>query len=123
MLKITSKDSIDAMKKLYIVNDDVRVNDEVQNKIARNTTENLNVDDRIFENVIINNNLLNFETQNIHTTVKFNIRCSNRLIEIENSLSNADRRTSTTTFATINKISIEKKTKYDEDREFRDLHK
>ena len=46
------------MKKPYIVNKDVRINNEVRNKIARNTIESLNTDNQIFENVITNDNFV-----------------------------------------------------------------
>ena len=59
MLSITLENSIDAIKKLNIINKNVRINDKVRNEAARNTAESLNANDQIFENVIINNNLLN----------------------------------------------------------------
>ena len=77
ILNITSENSIDAMKKLNIINKDVRINDEVRNEVVRNTVENLKANDQIFENVIINNNLLNSKTRDTRAKVKFNIRCSN----------------------------------------------
>ena len=108
MLNLMFENSIDAIKKSNIVNKDIRINDEIRNEVVRNIIKNLNVNDQIFEDVITNNNLLNSKIRDIHAIVKFSIRRSNELIEIENSLSNIDRRTNTTTFATIDKISIEK---------------
>ena len=109
MLNITLENSIDVMKKSNNVNKDVRVDDEVRNETAWNIAENLNVDSQIFENDVTNDNLLNSKTRNIYAKVKFNTRRFNRLIEIENSLSSVERSTSTTAFATIDEISIEKK--------------
>ena len=109
MLNITPENSIDAMKKSNIVNKNVRINDKIRNKVVRNIVESLNADDQIFEDVITNNSLSNSKTQNIYARIKFSIYCSNRLIEIENLLNNIERRTSTATFATIDKILIEKK--------------
>ena len=77
-------------------------------RVARSTAENLNTDDQIFKKFITNDNLSNSKTQNIHATIKSSIHCSNRLIVIENSLNSVDRQTSTTTFATIDEILIEK---------------
>ena len=108
MLNITSENSIDAMKKSNIVNKDVQIDNEVRNEIVRNIVESLNADSQIFRNNIINNNLLNSKTRDIHARIKFNIRCSNRLIEIKNLLSNVERNTSTAAFATIDEILIEK---------------
>ena len=108
MLNITSENSINAMKKLNIINKNVRINDEIRNKIVWNTAVSLNADSQIFENDITKNNLLNSKVRNIHTRVKSSTRRSNRLIEIKNSLNRIERNTSTATFATIDKISIEK---------------
>ena len=109
MLNITSENSIDAMKKSNIINKNVRIDNEVWNEAARNTIESLNIDSQIFENDATDNNLSNSKISNIYARVKFNIRRSNRLIEIENSLNSVGWSINTTTFATINKVSIEKK--------------
>ena len=109
ILNITSENSINAMKKLNIINKDVRINDEIWNETARDITESSNANNQIFENDIINSNLSDSKTRNIHVKVKFNIRRSNRLIEIENSLSSVERSTNITAFATIDEILIEKK--------------
>ena len=109
MLNIASENSIDAMKKSNIVNKIVRIDDEVRNKVARNTAENLYANNQIFENNVINNNLSNSKTRNIHTRIKLSIRCSNRLIEIENSLNSVERSMNATTFAAIHEILIEEK--------------
>ena len=108
MLNITSENSIDAMKKSNIINKNVRIDDEIRNKVARNIAESLNASNQIFEDDAINNNLSNSKTRNIHARIKFSIRHSNRLIEIENSLSSVERNTSTTTFAIIDKLLIKK---------------
>ena len=89
MLNIIFKDSIDAA--------------------ARNIAESSNADSQIFEDDVTNNNLSNSKTRNIYARIKCSTRRSNRLIEIENPLSSVERSTSTAAFATIDKISIEKK--------------
>ena len=109
MLNITSENSIDAMKKSNIVNKDIWIDDEVQNEVVRNIAESSDADNQIFENTAINNNLSNLKIQVIYTRIKFSTRRSNRLIEIENLLNNVQRSTNTAAFATIDKISIEKK--------------
>ena len=109
MLNIASENSIDAMKKLNNVNKNARVDNEVRNETARNIAESSDTNSQIFENDVTNDNLSNSKTLNICARVKFNTRCFNRLIEIKNSLNSVERSTSTTTFSTINKISIEKK--------------
>ena len=76
---------------------------------ARNTAESSNADSQVFENDVTDNNLSNSKTRNIYARVKSSTRRSNRLIEIENSLSSVGRNTSTTTFATIDEVSIKKK--------------
>ena len=108
MLNITSENSIDTMKKLNIVNKNIRVDDKIRSEVARNTAESSDINSQIFENDITNNNLSNSKIRNIHARNKFNIRRSNRLIRIENLLNSVRRNTSTTTFATINEILIEK---------------
>ena len=108
MLNITSENSIDAMKKSNIINKNVRVDDEIRNEATRNIVESSNANSQIFENDVTHNNLLNSKIRNIHAKIKSNTRRSNRLIEIENSLNSVERSTNTTTFATIDKISIEK---------------
>ena len=109
MLNITSENLIDAMKKSNIINKNVRIDDEIRNEIAQNTVESLNANSQIFENDVTDNNLSNSKILNIHAKIKFNIRRSNRLIEIENSLSSVERSTNTAAFATIDEVSIEKK--------------
>ena len=42
MLNITSENLIDAIKKLNIVNKNVRIDDEIRNKAAQNAAESLN---------------------------------------------------------------------------------
>ena len=61
MLNITSENSIDAIKKSNIINKDVRIDNEIQNKVVRNTAKNSDADSQIFENDIINNNLSNLK--------------------------------------------------------------
>ena len=109
MLNITSENSIDAMKKSNIVNKNVRVDDEIRNEAARNTAESSDANDQIFEDDVTDDNLSNSKISNIHARVKSNIRRSNRLTEIENSLNSVERSMNTTTFTTIDEISIEKK--------------
>ena len=111
MLNITSEDSINAMKKSNIINKNVRIDNKVRNEIVRNAVESSDANSQVFENDVINNTLSNSKTRNIHARTKFSIRCLNRLIEIENSLSNIDRKTNTTTFATINDILSKKNEK------------
>ena len=108
MLNITFENSIDAIKKSNIVNKNVRIDNEIRNEIARDIAESSNANNQIFKNDVTNNNLSNSKTRNIHARIKFNIPRSNQLIEIENSLNNVERSTNTTTFATIDKTSIEK---------------
>ena len=97
------------MKKSNIVHKNIQVINESRNETARNTAENLNANDWIFENIIANNNLLNLKVQNIYTTDELNTRRSNRLIKIENTLINIDRKANTTAFAEIDKILIKNK--------------
>ena len=108
MLNITSEDPIDGMKKLNNVNKNVRIDDEIWNEIARDIAESSNANNQIFENDVTNNNLSNSKIRKIHARIKSSTRCSNRLIEIENSLSSVERSISTTAFAAIDEISIEK---------------
>ena len=61
MLNITSEDSIDAMKKLNIINRNVRIDDEVRNKTVRNIAENLNADSQIFRDNVIDDQFIKFE--------------------------------------------------------------
>ena len=77
MLNITSEDSIDAMKKSNVVNENVRISKEIQNETVRNIVESSNANDQIFEDVITDDNLSNSKIRNIHTRVKSNTRCSN----------------------------------------------
>ena len=109
MLNITFENSIDAMKKLNIINKNVRIDDEIRNEAARNIVENLNTDNQIFEDNVINNNLLNSKIWNIHARIKFSTRRLNRLTEIENLLSSVEWSTNKIVFATIVEVSIEKK--------------
>ena len=69
ILNITSENSIDAIKKSNIINKNIRVDDEIWNKVVWNTVESS--DD------ITNNNLLNSKIQNIYTRVKSSTRRSN----------------------------------------------
>ena len=108
ILNVTFENSINAMKKSNIVNKNVQISDEVRNEVVRNTAGSLNAYDQIFEDIIIDNNLLNSKIRNIHAIIKFSIRRSNRLIEIEILLSSIERKTNTIAFATIDEISIEK---------------
>ena len=62
MLNITSKNSIDAMKKSNNVNKNVRIDDEIRNEVARDIAESLNANNQIFENDITDNNLSNSKT-------------------------------------------------------------
>ena len=77
MLNITSENSIDAMKKLNIVNKDVRIDDEVRNKIIRNIIESSNAGSQIFENNVTNDNLLNSKILNIYAKIKPSTHRSN----------------------------------------------
>ena len=108
ILNIASENSIDAIKKSNNVNKDVQVDDEIRNKAARNTAESSDAGSQIFKDDVTDDNLSNSETRNIHAKVKSDIRRFNRLTEIENSLNSVERNTSTTAFATIDEISIEK---------------
>ena len=108
MLNITSENSIDAMKKSNNVNKNAQIDNEVRSEAARDTAESSNADSQIFENDIINDNLSNSKTRNIHARIKSSIHCFNRLTEIENSLSSVEQNTSTAAFATIDKVLIKK---------------
>ena len=90
MLNITSENSIDTMKKSNIVNKDVRVDDEVRNETVRNIAKSSDANNQIFENNVINDNLSNSKIRNIYVKIKFSIRRSNRLTEIENSLNSVE---------------------------------
>ena len=59
ILNITSENSIDRMKKSNIINKNIRIDNEIRNKVVRNTVENLNANSQTFENDITNDNLLN----------------------------------------------------------------
>ena len=76
--------------------------------VARDIAESSNADSQIFEDNATSSNLSNSKARDIYARVKSSTRRSNRLIEIENSLSSVERNTNTATFATIDKISIEK---------------
>ena len=108
MLNIAPENSIDAMKKLNNVNKDARIDDEVRSEVARDIVENSDINSQVFENDVTDDNLLNSKTRNICARVKFSTRRFNRLIKIENSLSNVGRSTSTAAFSTIDEILIEK---------------
>ena len=75
---------------------------------ARNIAKSLNANSQIFEDDVTDSNLSNSKTRNIHARIKFNIRCSNRLIEFKNSLNNVERNTNTAAFATIDEVLIKK---------------
>ena len=90
MSNITSENSIDA------------------DEAARDVAENSNTDDQIFENVTADDNLSNLEIRDAHATDKSNVRRSNRLTEIENSLIKMNREKNTAAFAAIDETSIEK---------------
>ena len=109
MLNVTSENSIDAMKKSNNVNKNARIDDEVRNEVARDIAESSNINNQIFENDVINDNLSNSKTRNIHTKVKLNTRRSNWLIKIENSLNSVEWSMNTITFVTIDEVSIEEK--------------
>ena len=109
MLNITSENSIDAMKKSNNINENARIDDEVRSEVARDIAESLNANNQIFEDDATKNNLSNPKIRDIHARIKSSTRRFNRLIEIENSLNNVERSTSTAAFATIDEISIEKK--------------
>ena len=61
ILNITFENSINTVKKSYIINRNIQINDKTRNETARNTVESLNANDQIFENVITNDNLLNLK--------------------------------------------------------------
>ena len=108
MLNIASENSIDAMKKSNIINEDVRINNKILNETVRNIVENLNADSQIFKDDVTDDNLSNSKIRNIYAKVKFSTYRSNQLIEIENSLNSIEQSTSTAALATIDEISIEK---------------
>ena len=45
MLNIMFENSIDAMKKSYIINKNVRINNEIRSEAVRNTAESSGADD------------------------------------------------------------------------------
>ena len=108
MLNIALENSLDAIKKSNIVNKNVRIDEKVRNEVTRNIVESSNADNQVFENDVTNDNLSNSKISNIHARVKFNIRRSNRLIEIQNLLNSVERSTNTITFTTIDEVSIKK---------------
>ena len=57
MLNIMSENSINAIKKSNIVNENVRIDDEVWNKIVRDIAESSDANSQIFKNDITNDNL------------------------------------------------------------------
>ena len=109
MLNVTPENSIDAMKKSNNVNRNARIDDEVRSEAVRNTAESSDTDNQIFEDDATDDNLSNSKTRDTRARIKPSTRRSNRLIEIENSLSSVGRSTSTTTFSTIDEVPIEKK--------------
>ena len=108
MLNVTSENSIDAMKKSNDINKNVQIDNEVRSEAARDIAESSNTDNQIFENDITDDSLSNSKIQNIRARIKSSTRRFNQLVEIENLLNSVERSTSTVTFSTINKISIEK---------------
>ena len=108
MLNITLENSIDTIKKLNIINKNVRIDDEIRNEVVRDIVESSDTNNQIFENDVTNNDLLNSKTRDTHTRIKFSTRRSNQLTEIENSLNSVERSINTAAFATINEILIEK---------------
>ena len=72
----------------------------------------------IFKNTIASNNAVNSKARDVAVIALFNIRRLNRLIDIEFSLNDFDRKTDTATFANINKISIKKELNVIEAKEF-----
>ena len=62
MLNIASENSIDAMKKSNNVNKDARIDNEIRSEAARNTDENSDTDNQIFENDATDGNLSNSKT-------------------------------------------------------------
>ena len=74
MLNITPENSIDAMKKSNIINRNVRIDDEIRSEVVRNIVQSSDADSQTFEDDIINNNLLNSKTSDIHARVKSSIR-------------------------------------------------
>ena len=65
------------MKKSNIINKNIRINDEIRNKVVRNMIKSSNANSQIFKNDITNDNLLNSKIRNIHARIKSNIRRSN----------------------------------------------
>ena len=61
MLNITFENSIDAMKKSSIINENVRIDDKVWNEITQDIVESSNANNQIFENDITDDNLLNLK--------------------------------------------------------------
>ena len=118
ILNTILENSIDAMLKSNIHSQNVRVIDEVRNGTARDAVEKSDVNDQVFEYIIVKNNLLSLKIRNVYMIVKSSTRHLDRLIQIEHSLNSVDRRTSTTTFTIMNEILIEKKIKCDKGREF-----
>ena len=108
MLNIMFENSIDAMKKSNNVNKDARVDDEVRSEAARDTAESSDINSQVFENDATDDNLSNSKIRDTYARVKFSTRRFNRLVEIENSLNNVERSTSTTAFSAIDEILIEK---------------
>ena len=76
-MNITFKNLIDAIKKSNIINKNVRIDDEIRNKVVRNTVEDLNANNQIFKNNVTSDNLSNSKTRDIYARIKSNIRRSN----------------------------------------------
>ena len=122
MLRISFKNSIDAIKMLNIIDKNIRIINKIWSEIARNIVKSSNANDQTFENKTANNNLFELKVRNIFAINKFNIRRWTCFIKIENLLNNVHRKANTTTFATINKTLIEKKKKYNRIRKFWSIH-
>ena len=97
------------IEKTDIVNKNIRNIDKIRNEVAREVFENSNEKNRALKNLIADDNLTDSKVQESYTIVKLSIRRFNRFVKIENDLNNVDRKANITTFAAIDKISIEKK--------------
>ena len=81
----------------------------VGNETLENRTKNFNLANPIFRETITNSSSTNLKIRNIYVTINFSIRRSNRLINIENSSNDDDRKIITIVFAIINEISTTEK--------------
>ena len=81
----------------------------VENEALENKAKDFNLTNPIFRNTITKSRSINLKVKNIHVTINFNIRRLNRLIDVENSSNNDDRKTITIVFAIINEISTTEK--------------